>query len=169
MAFSVFYLVDLFNYLMGEVDLRFHLEITVLLLAWLAASVVCQRAMTRRGERFPARLIWGSFDAAFLLAVMLLADGAASPLVVLYPLLIVGSGLWFRVRFVSYITVLALLSYGVLIVDFYYWRPGLQQNFDAGLHRHVVNVAALLVLGTMVAYLVHRVRVLSRFYGGRLP
>ncbi len=169
MAFGVFYVVDWINYARGDVDLRFHWQITVLLTAWVAASVVCQRALKRRGERFPARFIWGTFDAAFLLAVMLMANGAASPLVVLYPLLIVGSGLWFRVRFVAYMTVLAMLSYGVLIVDFYVWRPELQQDFDPRFHRHLINAAALLVLGATVAYLVHRVRSLSSFYGGRRP
>ena len=54
--------------------------------------------------------------------------GAASSLVVGYPLIIVGSGLWFRVRFVWFMTLLSLLSYGVLVVDFYCWRPELQRR-----------------------------------------
>jgi serine/threonine-protein kinase len=48
--------------------------------------------------------------------------------VVGYPLIIVASGLWFRVRFVWFMTFLSLLSYGVLMIDFYYWRPFLQEE-----------------------------------------
>ena len=44
--------------------------------------------------------------------MLLVADGAASPLVVGYPLLIAASGLWYRVRFVWFVTALSLISYG---------------------------------------------------------
>jgi len=104
-----------------------------------------------------------------LLAVLFVADGAASPLVVGYPLLIVCSGLWFRVRFVSYMTALSLLSYGVLVFDFYHWRPELQNQFDPNFDRPVINALALVLIGAAIAYLVHRVRTLSSFYGRKLP
>jgi len=166
LGFGVFYGVAVGNYLCGQIDWPYYWRVSVLLTAWLAASIVCQRAMTRQGARFPARLVWGTFDAAFLLAVMFLAEGVASPLIVAYPLLIVAAGLWFRVRFVTYMTVLAVLSYGVLVVDFYWIRPELAEQFDPSVDRHVIHVVGLLVEGAMVAYLVHRVRTLSRFYGG---
>ena len=104
-------------------------------------------------------------DSICLLAVLLVANGAISPLLVGYPLLIVGSGLWFRVRFVWFMTVLSLLSYGVLVIDFYWWRPELHAGIQAGPDRHVIFGVALVVLGAVVAYLVHRVRTLSRFCG----
>ena len=116
----------------------------------------------------PARFVWGTLDSLLLLAVLRLANGVASPLVVGYSLLIVGSGLWFRVRFVSFMTVLSLISYGILVVDFYHWRPELQQGFDADPGRHVINMVALILLGAVVAYLVHRVRTLSSFYGRQM-
>jgi eukaryotic-like serine/threonine-protein kinase len=95
----------------------------------------------------------------------LLADGAASALIVGYPLVIVASALWFQVRFVWFITLLSLLSYGVLVADFYWWRPGLQKHIYAGLDRHVIFASALLVLGVVMSYLVRRVRALSNFCG----
>jgi eukaryotic-like serine/threonine-protein kinase len=166
LAFGVFYGVTLVNYLGNRIDGEFHLRVALLLATWALASVIFQRALNRQREWFPARFVWGTLDAAFLLAVMLLADGAASPLMMAYPLAIVGAGLWFRVRFVTYMTALAVLSYGVLIVDFHYVRPELATRFGPSIDRHVVNVAALLVCGAVVAYLVHRVRTLSNFYGG---
>ncbi len=45
----------------------------------------------------------------------------------------------------------------------------LQTRFDTDVDRHVVMVVALLLLGAVVAYLVHRVRTLSSFYGRQAP
>ena len=94
---------------------------------------------------------------------------AASPLVVGYFLVIGASGLWFRVRFVWFMTALSLLSYGVLVVDFYNWRPELQEQFDPSVPRHVIFALSLLLLGAIVSHLVHRVRTLSTFCGRQLP
>ena len=98
-----------------------------------------------------------------------MADGAASALVVGYPLLIAGSGLWFHVRFVSFMTAMSLLSYGILVVDFYYRRTGLQEHFDTSFARHVLFALSLIVLGAIVSSLVRRLRMLSNFYGRQLP
>jgi serine/threonine-protein kinase len=118
-----------------------------------------------RGWSFPARYAWGTLDTLALLNVLLVGNGAASPLVVGYPLVIVASGLWFRVRFVWFVTVLSLLSYGVLVFDFY-WRRTAELRvppYAAG-DRHVIFAVALVLLGLIVAYLVERVRILSSFY-----
>jgi hypothetical protein len=85
-------------------------------------------------------------------------------------LLIVASGLWFRVRFVFYMAVLSLLSYGVLVVDYYYiWRPWLEPKKwnvpDLNFDRHVIFAVSLAISALIVAYLVERVRILSSFYG----
>jgi serine/threonine-protein kinase len=109
--------------------------------------------------------VWGTLDSLALYAVLRLGYGAASSLVVGYPLIIVASGLWFRVRFVWFITLLSLLSYSVLVIDFYCWRPELHAGMYAGFDRHVIFGLALLVIGSVVAYLVQRVRTLSNFYG----
>jgi serine/threonine-protein kinase len=113
--------------------------------------------------------VWGTLDSLLLLAVLRAADGLASPLVVGYPLLIVASGLWFRVRFVWFMTLLSLISYVILMIDFHYWRPELQQAFDTDPDRHVINLIALVLLGLAVAYLVHRLRTLSSFYRRQVP
>ena len=104
-----------------------------------------------------------------LIVLLFVADGAASALVVGYPLLIAGSGLWFHVRFVSFMTAMSLLSYGILVVDFYCWRTGLQEHFDTSIARHVLFALSLVVLGAVVSSLVQRLRMLSKFYGRQLP
>jgi len=169
LALSVFYVVEMANYLSGSVDWNFHWRISLLMGTWAAASVVCQQFLDSLRWSIPARFVWGALDAILLLSVLLVADGAASPLVVGYFLLVVGSGLWFRVRFVSFMTILSLLSYGILVGDLYLRRPELQTAMSVGTDRHVIFAVALTVTGAAVAYLVHRVRTLSSFYGHRLP
>jgi len=164
-AFALFYVVETVNYLCAQVKWDFHWKISTLVGLWAVASIVCQRIIDARRWDISTRFVWGVLDSICLLAVLLVANGAISPLLVGYPLLIVGSGLWFRVRFVWFMTVLSLLSYGVLVIDFYCWRPELHAAVQAGPDRHVIFGVALLVLGAVVAYLVHRVRTLSRFCG----
>jgi len=167
-ALAVFYVAELINYhFVGVIDKTYHKEITLVVALWAGMSVLFQRLLTKERWTVPACFGWGTLDAVFLLVVLLLiGDGAASPLVVGYPLLIVASGLWFRVRFVSYMTLLSLISYGILVVDFYYWRPRLQKNFDPGIDRHILFAVALAVEAAAVSYLVQRLRTLSRYLGG---
>ena len=168
-ALAVFYVVELANYALGGVGLRIHEQISLLVAAWAGLSILCQQFLESRRWSIPARAVWGLLDSLLLLAILRIADGVNSPLLVGYPLLIVASGLWFRVRFVWFITALSLASYAVLVVDFYRWRPWLQGQFDPGVNRHVIFAVALVVLGSVVAYLVQRVRALSNFCGRPLP
>ena len=174
-ALGVFYCVDLVNFKLGVLPPVFHRNITILVAIWAACSFVCQQLLKRGRWSIPARFLWGTLDSAILLAILLVADGVASPLIMGYPLLIVGSGLWFRVRFVWYMTALSLVSYGVLMLDFYYRRPQrlvdpvtLVSRFDIRPDRHVIIFVALVVVAGAVAYLVQRVRALSSYYGQKL-
>ncbi|MBN2218485.1 MAG: serine/threonine protein kinase [Pirellulales bacterium] len=165
-ALAVFYSVELVNYYHGAVDQAFHWEISLLVALWAGMSIGFQQFVARERWAVPACFGWGTLDAVFLLAALLfLADGVASPLVIGYPLLIVASGLWFRVRFVSYMTLLSLFSYGVLVVDFYYRRPYLAEHFDTAIDRHILFAVALVVEAAVVSYLVHRLRTMSRYLG----
>jgi len=169
-ALALLYIVATTNSLLSLVDWRFHGEISILLAVWAGISLICQQFLDSRRWSIPARFVWGTLDSILLLVVLLfLADGAASPLVIGYPLLIAGSGLWFRVRFVSLMTGLSLVSYGIVVADFYLRRVELHEHFDTNPDRHIVFCVALVVLGATVAYLVHRVRTLSSFYGRQGP
>ena len=165
-ALGLFYVVEIVNYFAGVVGWDFHWRISLLMGTWAVASAVCQQFLESRRWSIPARFAWGTLDAILLLSVLLVADGAGSPLIVGYFLLIVGSGLWFRVRFVTFMTVLSLLSYGILVADAYFRRPELG---PLGTDRHVIFAVALVVVGAAVAYLTQRVRTLSNFYGHKLP
>ena len=175
-ALGVFYLIEIGNYHYGGVNSSFHAKVTPLVAAWALIAIVCQQfvghqRLADHAYMVPAaRFVWGALDSLMLLILLLfVGDGAASALVVGYPLLIAASGLWFHVRFVSFMTALSLLSYGILVVDFYYWRTGLQDHFDKSVARHVIFAVSLIVLGAVVSSLVRRLRMLSNFYGRRLP
>lgn len=167
-ALGTFYAVTVANYASGRVVFDFWEKITVLVLIWALSSAVCQQLLKTSRWSIPARFLWGTLDSAILLGVLLVADGVVSPLIVGYPLLIVGSGLWFRVRFVWYMTFLSLVSYAVLVADFYYRRPELGQSFEVYFDRHVIFIIALIVIAGAVSYLVQRVRALSSYYGQKV-
>ncbi len=168
-ALGLFYVVETINYFAAEVKWDFHWKVSVLMGVWAAASIACQKIIDSRHWDISTRFAWGVLDSICLLAVLLVANGAASPLIVGYPLLIVASGLWFRVRFVWFMTGLSLLSYGVLVLDFYWRQKELHADAFAVADRHVIFAVALLVLGSVTAYLVHRVRTLSSLYGRQAP
>jgi serine/threonine-protein kinase len=169
-ALGVFYLVEVVNYRVGIVhDAVFHRDVSLLIAVWATCSILLQQALRIQRWSIPARFVWGTLDAAVLLAMLLVGNGLTSSLMVGYPLLIAGSGLWFRVRFVWYMAALALISYGVLLVDFYVWRfTVLRMQMAVTYDRHVVFMVAMSVLAGTVAYLVQRVRALSSYYGEKL-
>jgi eukaryotic-like serine/threonine-protein kinase len=165
---GVFYAIETVNYTfgIGATDSSFHTPVSVIVAIWVVASFICQRLLDSRRWSLPAPFVWGTLDSVALLMVLIEGNGAASSLLVGYPLIIVGSALWFRVRFVWFTTLLSILSYGVLMIDYYYRRPDiLKPVIHLTPDRHVIFVVALMVLGAIVAYLVRRVRTLSNFYG----
>jgi serine/threonine-protein kinase len=169
-ALGVFYLVEVINHRLGIVrDAVFHRDVSLLIAVWAVSSILLQQAMNIQRWSIPARFVWGTLDAAVLLAMLLVGNGLTSCMMVGYPLLIAGSGLWFRVRFVWFMTALAMLSYGVLLVDFYVRRYAvLRTQMAVTYDRHVIFIVALIVLAGTVAYLVQRVRALSSYYGEKL-
>lgn len=168
-SLGLFYIIEAANYYYFQsVDTPFHEGISIVMMLWIAASVICQRLLSNRRWSIPACFVWGTLDSLALFAVLRIGYGAASSMVVGYPLIIVASALWFRERFVWFITALSLVSYGVLVVDFYCWRPEIHVGMYAGFDRHMIFAAAMVMMGAVVAYLVRQVRILSSFYGRTL-
>jgi tRNA A-37 threonylcarbamoyl transferase component Bud32 len=163
---GIFFLVEMIINALTPVAEGIHATMLLMLAVWAATAVAFQQLLKIPRWSFPGRFMWGMLDSALLFAVLLVADGVASPLVVAYPLLIVGSGLWFRLRFVWFMTGLSLLSYGAHVVHFYSYRKDHDlETFDPSWHRHLIFAVALIALGGIVAYLVHRVRTLSSYCG----
>jgi serine/threonine-protein kinase len=167
-ALGVFYAVELLNYHVFEIiNLRFHVQASVIVALWALASVGFQQLLKQ--DRWTTQIIfaWGAVDVILATRIMFVANGVASPIVVVYPLLVAVSGLWFRVGFVWFITIASIGSYLALVADFYLRRVHLQLNFDAGWDRHLFFAIMLLVVGAVTAYQVQRAQALDRYYVSR--
>lgn len=165
---GVFEAVELVNYyVLHVVPPEFHQYTTTAVALWVGASFLFQWLMDNERWSTAVKFAWGATDILLLSMILQVADGCASPLVVGYPLLIVGSGLWFRVRLVWFMTAMSLVSYGVLVVDFYLDRHDLQARFDKAYDRPVFFAVMLAAIGVVVAYQIRRVRALSHYYESR--
>ncbi|HEV3022784.1 MAG TPA: protein kinase, partial [Pirellulales bacterium] len=168
-AFIPFYLVEAVNYWglrLPNWSWEFHYAVTVIMLAWVAASFLFQRLMRRPDWQGLVPFAWGAFDVAALYLLLFLGDGAVSPMLIGMPLLVVGAGLWFRVRLVWFMTALTTLAYAALVVDYHLWRPDLKAAFPLNHDDYLYFMAGLIVMGAAVGYQVQRVRALSRYYDG---
>jgi serine/threonine-protein kinase len=151
------------NYsLLGGSELHRHLKIVVILIAWGAASFLCQWLMNRRPWAEAMRFAWGAIDIVLFSLILLVADDIATPVVIGYPLIIVATGLWFRVPLVWFGAVLCMVSYVLLFIE-RWLRVG---PLD-GPHKHAIFLVSLVILAFIVSYQVQRVRALSRYYEHR--
>jgi len=140
-----------------------HYRIIAVLAIWALISWICQWALLR--ERWPetTRYVWAGVDAATLTAILFIDQAVQSPLIAFYPVWVAGSALWMRVPLVLFTLGMALAGYVFLLVDAIHHRAVWLFPF----HWHGVILALLVLTGVIAAYLVHRVRVLSRFYDKR--
>jgi serine/threonine-protein kinase len=149
------------NYHLTGEDRGLHLQVLGLLGLWALVTVACRLLLAgRRAEFIPC--LWMASDVLLLAALLHIAESFWTPLVAGLPLLIVVSGLFFRVSLVWYTTILTMVTYAPLC-----WRFRPPPPFHNDSHYHVLYLVMLGVFGILVSYQVHRVRVLSRYYGHR--
>ncbi len=164
---GIFFCVQWANFF-AKIDdptfVKFHWQALPIMALWALSGIALQRFMRSPRWLVPACFVWGTLDSLLLFTLLLVANGVASPLVVCYPLLLVASGLWMRVRFVWFMGALSLISYLVHVVHFYGWRQDLHAGFDTKLDRHVIFVVMLFGVAWGVADLVRRIRVLTSYY-----
>jgi serine/threonine-protein kinase len=164
---GIFFCVQWTNFFVKIDDpafVTFHWRALTMIVLWTLSAIAFQRFMQSPRWSIPTCFVWGTLDSILLFTLLLLANGVASPLVVCYPLLLVASGLWMRVRFVWFMGALSLVSYLVHTVHFFGWRQDLHAGFDTKLDRHVIFVVMLFGVAWGVAYLVRRIRVLTSYY-----
>ena len=141
------------------VSLAQHWRIMAVLMLWALFSAGCQRILQHERWSKVVPFIWVAVDS-LCLTVALWLDDSPGPLLASFPALIVASGLWFRAPLVGLTTVLTLLGYSFLIFDVRHYQ--IEQ-----LNWHPIFLVLLGFTGCSVAYQVHRVRSLSRFYNSR--
>jgi eukaryotic-like serine/threonine-protein kinase len=143
----------------ATVSLAQHTRIVSALAMWALLSVICQWALERERWTKVVPFLWATVDMVCLTAVLWLDEAIPGPLIGSFLVMVVAAGLWFRAPLVGLTTLLAMLGYTFLVFDDVIRHHRLEQA-----NWHVAFLIFLALAGCAVAYQVHRVRALSRFY-----
>jgi serine/threonine-protein kinase len=138
-------------------SLEFHLNMTWIVVLWALGALVAQILLERTGRVALVRYAWSTMDLLMLSAVLWIAAGPRSPLVVGYLLIVMVTGFRWRPWLVVYVTGLAAAAYLLLIGYASARRPDKVPDFDDAL----VFLVALLVAGAITAALVRRMKGLA--------
>jgi hypothetical protein len=138
----------------SSIDYLMH--VSLVFLAWAGASISYQMLLERPRCAALGRFAWAATDATLLTITLYLTGPPLNGLIIGYPLLVVAAGLFFRVRLVIFMLAACLGGYGLLL----YALPALRDP----IYPPIYFALGLTALGLVVAYQVHRIRVLSRYY-----
>jgi hypothetical protein len=177
---AAFYVVELINFyglrlgpidLPTTVDVHFHQKVTALAVAWTMvalATLVCLRL-----RYFPTWLKYATTlsDVALLTTILLVADGARSPLVVGYFLLIVLATLRFQLSLIWCATVASMVGY-LWVAWFPFLGAGLVPMPDfrdpvPGYYQ-LIMLLALAFTGIVLGQVIRRVRALAEDFSRRV-
>lgn len=147
------------NYSLHGSDFAYHLRVMSVFAGWAVVGFLFQFLMNRGRIAEFARYAWLAADAGLLTVLLYLTESPLGALLIGYPLLVTASGMFFSVRLVAFMTAACLVAYTVLL--------RLRPEEANPLHYAVLFGTVLAVLGSLVAYQVFRVRVLSKYYERR--
>ncbi len=155
--FYVNHLVSLYVWKRPDEAGIFHRFVTGLLLLWLAGAVVFQY-LARETRSNPVVIYsWAGMDVILFTALLCVADGPRSTILVGYLLLVAGTALRFRISLVWFVTGLSLTGYLWLVLDAHWFRPQLAPAPKAVLP----FVLGLGMMGLIMHLLLRRVRQLD--------
>jgi len=172
LAIGVFYAIEWVNatgvdfgpfHLAPVVNQSFHRLMTALTLAWCLEAMAILLCLRRQIVPSALKFIATFSDLTLLTFILAIADGARSPLVILYFLVIVLSAQRFSLRLIQFATLGSLLSYGVLIGYARWWQLPRPPHYA-----ELIFLAGLAIAGIMMGQLVRRVRELADEYATRL-
>ncbi len=143
---------------------EYHYTLLSILTLWVFTSIGLDGFLKKPKFEKAARLLWAAADVIFLTAALLNNGGITSHLLILYPILLAASGLWFQINLVWTVTVITLFSYGFLIGHAHFFRPEIEIHFD----HHIVFLASIFSIGFLISLLVRRLELLLS-YGRRRP
>ena len=171
----VFYSIELANYhgirlgafewqKLGGVTQEFHLRMTMIAVAWVAISLAVLVCLRR--QIFPRGFIYATVlaDLVLLTLVLLTADGSASPLVVVYFLILALAATRFSLLLIRVATAVAGLCY-LFLLGAAKWA-GLGMTVPR--HEQVIVLFALVLSGVILGQVVRRTRVAAEEYARRL-
>jgi serine/threonine-protein kinase len=146
----------------GLEGLPLHLQVMSLLAVWIAASYGCHRLLAVPRWAELARYLWAGLDVGLFSLIVHLADYLDTPVMIGYPLLVAGAGLWFRTALVWFTASLCVGGYVLLLAE---WT--IREGELTKINWHVIFLVGLVLQALVTAYQVQRVRALSRYYEHR--
>ncbi|MGO8689881.1 MAG: hypothetical protein ACLQLG_09615 [Thermoguttaceae bacterium] len=162
---AAFYGIELANYWTGVVDRPFHQAVTALALAW---ALIALGVLFCLGQHiFPASLKFLSTaaDVVLLTAILVLADGPKSPLVVAYFLLIVLATLRLSLRLVWFATLGSMLGY-LFLLGYAKWFT--TRDLRVTRYQQAIFLLALALTGIVLGQVIRRVRKMAVEYAARV-
>lgn len=147
-------------------DALAHRSVQIVLGLWALLTLLFQQLQRRGWQSDRLRGCWILDDMACLTLLLWIMEDLDTPLLIGYPLMIAASGLWFREGVVWFTTGLAIAGYlalyGHAAVDWNRTHPGWMK--PGVLPYGNIYVVCLALSGFVVARLVKRIRVISRYY-----
>jgi hypothetical protein len=162
---GAFYCVELVNYYTGVVERPFHQAVTALALTW---ALVGLGVLFCLGQHvFPALLKFLSTgaDIVLLTAILVLANGPKSPLIMGYLLVIVLAALRFSLRLIWFASAGSVLSYMFLLG---YARWFTERDLQVPRYHQAIFVLALVLTGIVLGQVIRRVRKMAQEYAARV-
>lgn len=171
---AAFYIVELVNYhgvhlgffeMPRVVERQFHQSVTALAVAWTLMSLVVLYCLSHR--IFPAVLKYLSTgcDVVLLTAILMMADGPRSPLVVGYFLLIALAALRFNLPLIRATTGGSMAGY-VLLLGYAKWFT--ERDLRVPRYHQIILLLALALTGIVLGQVIRRVRGLAKEYAARV-
>jgi hypothetical protein len=177
-AIGAFYAIELLNYhglrfgfLELErdegVDRQFHLAVTALAVAWTLVSLGILLCLRR--QIFPGwlKFVSTACDVVLLAAVLTLADGPKSPLVVGYFLIVALSGLRFNLPLVWFATLASMAGY-LYVLGYAKWFADPARNLRIERYQQLIFLVALGLMGIVLGQVIRRVRRLAEDFASRV-
>lgn len=170
---GAFYVVELVNYyglslgfieLPKVVDARFHQTVTALAVAWTLAALGFLLCLKERFFPPYLKYVSAGCDIVLLTAVLAVADGPRSPLVVGYFLLVVLAALRFSLSLVWFSTAGAMGGYLFLLA---YARWFAERDMRVPRYHQIIFLLALSLTGVVLGQVIRRVRRLAREFAAR--
>jgi len=174
---AAFYIIEMINHggRLGAIGLpqvssdRFHAEVTALAVAWTMvalATLVCLRR-----QFFPAamKFVTTGCDLVLLTAVLTVADGPRSPLVVAYFLIIALAALRLNLRLMWMATLGSMAGYLFLLGYVDYCAPADRTAvMSVPRYYQLIILVALALAGVILGQVIRRVRTMAEDFARRV-
>jgi hypothetical protein len=173
---AAFYIIELINHggRIGTLQLpkvsddRFHASVTALAVAWTMVALVTLVCLRR--QFFPAALkfVTTACDLVLLTAVLTIAHGPRSPLVVVYFLIIALAALRLNLQLMWMTTIGSMAGYLFLVGYADYWASADRAELiRVPRYYQLIVLVALALAGIVLGQVIRRVRAMAEEFARR--